>query len=185
MSEAFLLMWDLCCGLKGASQSMKQRGWNVFTLDNSDEFNPDMCIDIREWVPEAGARPDLIWCSPPCTEFAREFMPWSKTGTNPDMSIVMACKGIIDKVRPRYWVIENVKGALKWFYPILGKPTYQCNPYYLWGNFPDISHIRVISHKEKLSSTQEAERAMIPERLSRGLAEAIEISLHLWEDNHE
>lgn len=167
---------------------MYRRGWNVYTLDNDRKFDPDECADVRIWQPPLtwNIHPDLIWCSPPCTEFARESMPWSRTGEAPDLSIVRACKRLIDKYQPRYWVIENVRGALKWFSPILGKPAYQCNPYFLWGNFPDISHIRVRSHKEKLSSVQRADRAMIPEALSQGLAEAIEISRQLFEEvSHE
>lgn len=55
-----LLMLDLCCGLKGASAAMRDRGWEV----------------VR------GRRPDLVWASPPCTEFSRESMPWTKTGND-------------------------------------------------------------------------------------------------------
>jgi hypothetical protein len=175
---AVMLMLDLCAGLGGASAAMRERGWKVITLDNDVRFNPDILSDLRLWS-YSGERPDLIWASPPCDEFAREFMPWSKTRKTPDMSLVLACKRIIDEVRPRYWVIENVKGALKWFEPILGKPAYVCNPYYLWGNFPDIRHARVYSHKEKLSSTRAAERGIIPEKLSRALALAIELSIPL------
>lgn len=168
-----LLMIDGCAGLGGASAPMRARGWKVITLDNDPAFGTDIVADIRTWT-YTGPRPDLMWFSPPCNEFAREFMPWCATGKPPDLSIVKACKRIIDQAQPRYWVIENVKGALKWLEPILRKPAYVCNPYYLWGSFPDISHVRVTSNKEHLSSTRAAERALIPYRLSEALAEAIE-----------
>jgi hypothetical protein len=168
-----MIMLDICAGLGGASQAMKDRGWTVVTLDNNPKFGTEIVADIRTWSWRTN-RPDLIWCSPPCTEFAREFMPWCKTGEEPDLSILKACTRIIDQANPRYWVIENVKGALKWFEPILGKPSYVCNPYYLWGHFPSIDHVRVVSHKESLSSSQDAERGLIPYRLSNALAEAIE-----------
>lgn len=175
-----LFMFDGCAGLKGASQAMLKRGWKVVTLDYDPAFGCDITADIRtyHWT---GERPDLMWFSPPCDEFAREFMPWSKTGKPPDTSIVRACLRLVEEARPRYWVIENVKGALKWLTPILGKPAYVCNPYYLWGSFPDISHVRVTSNKERLSSTQAAERAKIPAALSLALAQAVEQTIPLFE----
>lgn len=175
-----LLMIDLCAGLKGASQEMTRRGWDVVTLDYDPRFNTDVVADVREWA-WSGSRPDLVWASPPCDEFAREFMPWSKTGKAPDLSIVIGCLRVIRECNPRYWVIENVKGSLKWLIPILGKPAYVCNPYYLWGSFPDISHVRVTSRKEHMSSSRAAERAIIPETLSRAMAEAIEMTIPLFE----
>lgn len=175
-----MLMLDICCGLKGASEPFRAMGWKVITLDIDPKFNPDIVADVRTWQ-YVGERPDLIWCSPPCTEFAREFMPWCKTGKRPDLSIVEACERIIVQAEPRYWVLENVKGALEWITPILGNPRYVCNPYYLWGYFPEISHIRVQSKKEKLSSTKEAERAVIPPALSGGLAWAIEHQVNVFD----
>jgi hypothetical protein len=173
-----MLMIDGCAGKKGASQAMRDRGWTVVTVDNNPVFEPDILVDIRQWTYK-GPRPDLMWFSPPCTEFSRTFLPWIKSTVKPDMSIMLACKRIIDEVQPRYWVIENVKGAVRWFEPILGRPSYICNPYYLWGSFPSIDHIRVFSHKEKITRNRPAERAVIPYRLSRGLAAAIEQTISL------
>lgn len=177
-----MLMVDLCAGLKGASQAFINRGWEVITLDNNPGFNPDIVADVRDWAYE-GPIPDLIWCSPPCEEFSREFMPWSRTGQDPDLSILLSCHRIIRQASPRFWVIENVKGALRWFKPILGRPAFICNPYYLWGNFPPIDHIRVTSRKEHITSARAAERARIPYSLSLALALAIERSIPLWTPN--
>ena len=71
---------------------------------------------------------------------------------------MLACLRLIDQIRPRYWVIENVKGAVFWFKPHLGRPRYVCNPYYLWGFFPDIEHIRVKAQGENVQN-RAAERA--------------------------
>jgi len=168
-----LLMLDICCGLKGASQAMKDRGWDVVTLDNDPKFEPDICIDVRKW--DIWGHPDLIWCSPPCTEFSRESMPWFRTGIAPDMSIFHACMDIIHEAKPRYWVIENTKGAISYFYPFIGKWKFHSAAYYLWGSFPDISGVRLESRKEHMSSAREAERAKIPYALSLALAKAIEV----------
>jgi hypothetical protein len=173
-------MLDLCAGLGFASRAMKQRGWDVITLDYDARFNCDITADVRDFH-YTGLRPDLIWASPPCDEFAREFMPWCATGKTPSTDLVEACWRIIQEVRPRYWVIENVKGSVKYISAILGQPAYVCNPFYLWGNFHDISHVHVKSHKEKLSSSRAAERAMIPLELSWAMASAIEWQPQLFE----
>lgn len=174
-----MLMLDLGCGLKGASAAMKARGWQVITVDINPAFEPDIVADLREWS-YTGPRPDLVWCSPPCDEFSRESMPWSKTGNLPDMSIVLACKRIIDECQPRYWVIENVRGAGHYFEPIFGRVRAIYGPFYLWGFFPTPGDFRLIYRKkESYSSKEKAARAMIPAQLSNALTEAIESQLTL------
>lgn len=109
------LMLDLCCGLKGASAAMRERGWEVVTIDNDPRFDPDVVADVRTFRWE-GPRPDLVWSSPPCVEFSRESMPWCRRGIVPDMSIVDACVRISRESDARFWLLENVRGAIKWFY---------------------------------------------------------------------
>lgn len=165
-----LLMIDLCCGLKGASAAMRNRGWKVVTVDVKPEFSPDIVADVRFWSWQ-GDEPLLVWASPPCDEFAREFMPWSRTGRPPDLSIVDGCKRIIKECHPKFWIIENVRGAV----PHLGKPTQIINPFYLWGFFPHLGRFRVQRrHKESLPSTAKAERAKIPYSFSLAVAKIIE-----------
>lgn len=167
-------MLDLCCGLKGASQAMIRAGWNVLTLDVEAKFNPDILADLVTWEYD-GPRPDLIWASPPCTEFSRESMPWCRTGKDPDMSIVLACKRIIEQVRPRYWVIENVKGAIKYFAPLFGRPRASFGPFFLWGVFP-LSGPQPLEYrkKESFSSSNPEARAKVPEQVSLAVLQGIE-----------
>ena len=176
-----LLMLDLCAGTGSASAAERDRGWGIFTLDNNPSFGCSITTDVRKFHWYSLRQPDLIWCSPPCDEFSREFMPWSKTGQNPDLSIVQACMRIVSEAKPRYWVIENTKGSVHWLSPLLGNPTYIHNPFYLWGIFPDISHVRVKTNKEHLSSSQAVKRAMIPYHLSWALCMAIEQQPELLE----
>lgn len=160
---------------------MRMRGWNVVTIDIEPRFNPDIIADARTWSYE-GARPDLIWASPPCVEFSRESMPWCRTGNEPDMSIVLGCKRIIEEANPRYWVIENVRGALHYFRPHFGEPAARVGPFFLWGNFPQLGTIkRDFKKKESYGSKQRAERAKIPAGLSLALAQAIEWQGSLFE----
>ena len=43
---------------------------------------------------------------------------------------------IIEIVKPKYWVIENVVGSIRYFEEYLGEPRQIIGPYVLWGNFP-------------------------------------------------
>lgn len=113
-------MLDLFAGLGGASQAMRSRGWSVTTVEIDPKFRPDVVGDVAR-LPIRGQF-DLVWASPPCTEFSRESMPWCRTGNTPDMSLVLAAKAAIDELRPRWWVIENVRGASRYLTPILGHP---------------------------------------------------------------
>lgn len=167
-------MIDLCSGLGGASRAMRERGWSVLSVDIEPRFEPDVIADVRQWE-YTGPRPDLIWASPPCIEFARESMPWSRTGATPDMSIVRACYRIIQDVRPQWWVIENVRGAVPYFEPLLGNWRWHMNGVFLWGHFPDLGRPVIRKRKkESYSSQQRAERAMIPYAISRAVALATE-----------
>ncbi len=168
-----MLIFDGCCGTKSVSRIFAQRGWDAITLDIDQRFKPDIVADIRDYKYE-GPRPDLMWFSPPCDEFAREFMPWCRTGKAPDLSIVKACIAIAETVQPRYWVIENVIGAQTWFRPFLGEPRYKNRPIYLWGFFPEIRAYFKPKNKESMSSARAIERAMIPPELSVALACAVE-----------
>ena len=171
------MMIDLCSGLKGASSAMRERGWKVISVDNDPVLKPDILVDIISWSWN-GEKPDLIWASPPCNEFAREFMPWSRTGNPPDMSLIEACKRIITEAQPKFWIIENVKGAT----PFLGKAQLIIGPFHLWGHFPEIPRFKLnYRKKESMSSTAVAERARVPYQLSKAVAIAVETAKTLFE----
>lgn len=186
------LLVELCCGKKSVSRVFKERGWSTLTIDINPDFEPDIVADIRtiKWNELNMFTPGMIWCSPPCTEFSREFMPWSKTGKQPDMSIVEACVRIIDEAKPKYWVIENTKGAVPWLRPLLGKPRYVANPYYLWGRFPDIPKMIINTKKQHMSSGNEIGRAVIPDKLTMAVFNSITFNVPLdgfdnWERQYE
>ena len=107
---------------------------------------------------------------------SRESMPWTSTGEEPDMDIVLACKKLIDTICPTYWVIENVRGAIKWFRPFLGEWREHHGPFYLWGDFPALGRVDQTTWrpKENRSSAAAAERAKIPYSLSLAVARACE-----------
>lgn len=96
------------------------------------------------------------------------------------MALVKAALRIIAAAKPRFWVIENVRGAIPWLKPILGPPVQSHGPFFLWGVFPPF-YAAVTPFKEKLSSAQRAERARVPAVISGGLVAAVEAAGELIE----
>ena len=147
---------------------MRERGWQVVTVDIEERFRPSIVADVCH-LPIRGHF-DFIWASPPCIEYSREDQPWCRTGREPDHTIYQAVRAIIDQLVPTYWVIENVRGAIKYW----GKWDYHFGPVYLWTNIPILSPVEVEPWKSRLSSKQRAERARIPYSISLTVAEAVE-----------
>ena len=164
-----MLMLDLFAGLGGASAAMRARGWRVVTVDIEPRFGCDVTADLLTWTWD-GPTPDLLWASPPCTEFSREDMPWCRTGVAPSLSLVERVDQLVAQIRPRWWVLENVRGAQRW----IGRARLHYGPVYLWGDFPMMPQLDVRPWKTRLSSTQDALRAKIPWAISEALADAIE-----------
>jgi hypothetical protein len=171
-------MLDLFAGLGGASQAMRERGWEVIRVELDPRFEPEVVADITTWR-WRGRRPDLIWASPPCTEYARMAMPWTRAklpeGFCPDPTLVKAAIRIIRDSRPRYWVIENVGGAVRYLRPLLGDPTV-VGPLRLWGRWPDSIRWPTLPKKikQRYPGYRPDLRAMIPYEVSLALAKAIE-----------
>lgn len=172
-------MLDLFAGLGGASAAMRDRGWDVVTVDADERFGCTHAADLTTWVPPAElvGTTELVWASPPCTEFSRDHLPWLRGKfPPPSLDLMFAARRIIETVRPVWWVVENVRGAVRHFAPHLGQCR-QVGQAFLWGFFPDLGRVKVKAHKERLSSTRRAERSMIPYPISLALARACESSL--------
>lgn len=75
----------------------------------------------------------LVWAAPPCTEFSTAR---TVKVANPSLELLGISKKVIDLLNPRWWVIENVRGACKHFLPILGSHRQRIGPFFLWGRFP-------------------------------------------------
>lgn len=172
---------DLFSGLGGFSQAFKDRGHEVITVDIESKFNPTICKDIMEFSISDlnGFEPDVILASPPCTEFSKSMMPdsWNKNrGVNPDTRLLEQTLRHIRDLTPRYWVVENVRGAIPFFEPLVGKPIKHVGSRYLWGRFPVID-VKPVYGKCCIPCTVEnraALRALIPYSLSMVLCRAME-----------
>jgi site-specific DNA-cytosine methylase len=164
-------MLDLFSGTGNASQAFLAAGWRVVRVERDPRHAADVYADLTDWSWD-GPRPTLVWASPPCTEFSRESMPWTRTGAVPSLALVDAAERIIQATQPPYWVIENVRGATRYLTPRYGTPLV-LGPVYLWGHFPRF-RATVRPWKERLSSTQRVRRAAIPPIISQRLLTWIE-----------
>jgi len=179
-------MLDLCSGLGGASEAFVQAGWEVLRIDN----NPMMSgvphtkqIDIfefEEWIEDnldemkVFTNTDLIWFSPPCLEFSLAYS--APRPENPSLEILKCGIRIIEMLKPKYFVIENVKGAIKHFEPLLGKPAQINQAYILWGVFPGFvpAAFPTKAEKDKRHSPIRSNlRARVPIEISQSLLDAI------------
>jgi site-specific DNA-cytosine methylase len=187
------LMVDLFSGLGGASEAfIGADGWEVQRFEN----NPDLgwvlnthTQDVQELVCpyHLPSGVDLIWASPPCRDFSRAFSAPGPVALRegrdfePDMTLVKAAKRIIDELQPKYWVIENVRGAIPHFEELLGKPRQIIHDrWILWGNFPLLCvdpdwNVRRW-HKQQVWGTEELamnKRSLIPIEISDAMLAAV------------
>jgi len=163
-------VYDLCCGRGGWARGFIAEGYTVVGFDVIDQ--PDYPgvfyrADVRRLSGLLWSKAAVIVASPPCEEFSRHMMPWTKRRNPPppDLSIVRACERIA-KEAGRPLVLENVREAQRW----LGPAKAHYGSRYLWGDVPAILPQAERSFKERLSSSARARRAEIPFDLARFVA---------------
>lgn len=159
---------DLFSGSGQATAAFRERGWKVFTLDL--EGRPDVVADVRK-LPLRG-RVDFLWASPPCTEFSDANARIPAIERRPSLECVFAVFEAVKELRPRFWILENVRGAI----PFLGIPTMKIGPWCLWGYFPPIEVSAELQsfRKDTKRVRSSAARATVPLALSLAVFEAVE-----------
>ena len=101
---------ELFSGTKSVSRAMVEF-WPdaaVTSVDASEEHAPDIVADIRTWD-YSGFIPghiDVVWASPPCTEFSRANSRRLRDLEGAD-ACVEATFRIIEHLRPAVWFVEN------------------------------------------------------------------------------
>lgn len=186
-------MLDICSGLGGASQAFQEHpDWEVHRIENNlllKDVPGTTLIDVFEWdykreIPRGYY--DLIWASPPCTEFSQAYAAPGPTARrenrafSPDLGIAKKCLEIIEYFDPGYWVLENVQGSSKILSQLIGKPPRQIvGPFYLWGVFPFLSMSSNYKHRKYEDDTWSSDplrankRGMVPFEVSNELLNSI------------
>jgi len=186
---------DLFSGLGGFSEAFVKHGHEVLRIDNNpllSEVPNTQIIDIFAFRDElvshiaAGhtiSQPDVILAAPPCLQFSNAYhAPKSIAARNnqeynPNMDLLNVALEIINLLKPKWWVIENVVGSIKYFQTDLGSPRQKIGAFVFWGNFPMIHVLQQIPTKSELdkrhSPLRSNYRAQIPLPVSMGLLTAI------------
>ena len=171
---------DLCSGMGGASQPFVDRierevvdmapEWGVIRVEINPKFSLipfTRQLDVLEWMDWIEDLPEIeaVWASPPCTDFSLAANAHRPRPQDPDVAILEACIAIIDHLKPRIWTLENVRGAIRYFRPIIGEPSQIIGPFYLWGRFPALP-VTEDFRGLKTESRDPAIRSMIPPQLA-------------------
>ena len=180
---------DFFSGFGGASQAFDDdKRWEVHRFDNNPYFASIphtriidiMCPTLTTWA-DLFSNVDVMWFSPPCTEFSLARHPKIE---NPSMELVERSIEIIQACKPKYWVIENVRGAMQHFKPLLGIPRQVIGSYHLWGTFPHLSNVGDVPSKYENDTwssdpLRSNRRAIIPAKISAALKQAVETQTQL------
>jgi len=205
------VMIDFFAGLGGASEAMmSDPTWLVQRLDNNPMLAgvPNMTIaDINTFLDELelaikeGWNPsqdvELAWFSIPCDEVSLGFNSARSIADREGdetfwptrtMGLLQVCMRIIEILEPRYWVIENTRGALKFFNPVIGEPRLSLgNKYFFWGNFPSLHIQKDLEFQSKVNVPNNEMRAniraIIPIEISQAFKLAVESQTKLTDFN--
>ena len=188
---------DLFSGLGGFSEAFLESGDEIKRIENNPLLNgvpwsDQMCVlelrDLLQKYKNEGHwfHPvDVVLASPPCLEFSGAFSApksiASRAGTldeyEPSMELVHATLDIIKILQPRYWVIENVIGSIRYFKKIGLEPNQIHGACVFYGNFPKFSTPDMPTKRQKDTNSKDPlranKRALIPIELSRALRRAI------------
>jgi hypothetical protein len=136
------------------SQTFKEHGWQVTSIDCCAEYEPDIIADIGQLTADDMDHYDVVWSSPPCEQFsiANHFRAWTPDHKPRTQKTVDAVKlhrhalQLIHDMNPKIYFIENPRGLLRtmpWMKPYrlyqITYCRYGCpvqKPTDIWTNYP-------------------------------------------------
>ena len=106
---------ELFSGTQSFSKAIKRNSLDneTITIDILDKFNPTIKVDILIWdytIYQSGYF-DIIWASPPCTEYSKAKTRGIRNLELAD-NLVKKSLEIIDYFKPKVFIIENVGTGL-------------------------------------------------------------------------
>jgi hypothetical protein len=134
---------DLFCGRGGWTKGLLAAGFDVVGVDL--EPQPDypaearlLCADICELSGKDFRGVDVVVASPPCQGFSlqnRQVLEGHRPNAV-DFRLVCETLRFIQEAEPRFWAVENVRGAAGHFRALMGDPKLKNGPWFVWGKFP-------------------------------------------------
>jgi len=113
---------ELFAGTGSFSKVAKEKGMEIFRIELDPSFEAELHSDILN-VSEKDLPKDvdILWASPPCTCFSVASIGSSWIGnyhpkrveTALGMAYVLKTLQLIEKIKPKYWFIENPRGVLR------------------------------------------------------------------------
>jgi hypothetical protein len=190
-----LKVLDLFSGLGGFSEAFLQAGDEVVRVENNQILSEVPCTSIedvkkvrdrlRQFKDEGHPirNIDLVLASPPCLEFSfgfhapRAVASRTKEEYNPSMDLIKITIEIIEMINPRFFVIENVIGSIRYFKEIGLVPHQIHGACVFYGSYPKFETPQMKTKAEKDSYHGDPlrmnKRALIPFELSLALRNAI------------
>lgn len=162
-------------GSGNLSKVFRSHGWVMETIDILDGQ------DMRTYHPKGPV--DYCHWSPPCPEYSygvrgRTFRDLYKA----DRDLWLHALRANTEARPRYWTLENVKGAQQ----VWGRAPYHFGPMFIWGYFPEIkasypwtdslkgTHNYARSGGKRFDEGRSAaDKAIIPTELAEAICKAV------------
>ena len=134
---------ELCCGVGGWSKPWIEAGHDCVGVDIVDLGYPGKFIkaDLFDWEPKENY--DIVLASPPCSEFSVAKRNGKYTfDERIGLDLVWRVFYLIQKIKPKYWILENVKGLSEFIGPPKDIVRYRRakngKAAYLYGEFPEI-----------------------------------------------
>lgn len=121
---------ELFAGTRSISKAFEAAGHQTFTIEVDQQHeNISLYADILtitpEMILEQFGKPDIIWASPPCTTYSiaaishhrireanENLLPKSDFAKVSDQ-LVKHTLYLIQRLRPKYWFIENPRGGMR------------------------------------------------------------------------
>ena len=188
---------DLFSGLGGFSEAFVRAGDEVLRVENNPLLSEvpnttqqdviemlDRLQDYEE-IGQSIRDYDVLLASPPCHEFSLAHSApqaiASRNGEfedyNPDMTLVEAVLEIVRITKPKFWIIENVRGSIRHFKKLGLEPQVINGSFVFYGKFPKFGNVETPTKSDNdpgpNNPLRSNHRAKIPLELSIAIRDAI------------
>ena len=145
-------MLDLFCGTKSMAKAFERAGWETYTVDWEEKFEPTLCCDVNTLTVDkiidlCGGVPDFVHMSPDCTSYSiaaifhhrnknketGELEAATEYAEFCDKTNAYIIDLIVNKLKPKYYTIENPRAGMRKMSFVKDLPRYTTT-YCQWGD---------------------------------------------------